>query len=79
MGDEHQVPVPAEPPRDFHFKYTVLKGLFLQSEDSTDDKTFDFVQHPSPFAICTYHLTFPSEVKQLWPHQSILPNRPTWR
>ncbi|KAF1931284.1 phosphoglycerate mutase family protein [Didymella exigua CBS 183.55] len=38
----HSVPVPAAPPRDFHYKYTVQKGVFLQSEDSTDDTTFDF-------------------------------------
>jgi hypothetical protein len=43
MSATHLVPVPAEPPRDFHFKYTVLKGYFMQSEDSTDDVTFDFV------------------------------------
>jgi broad specificity phosphatase PhoE len=42
MNDKHHVPVPAEPPRDFHFKYTVLKSYFMQSEDSTDDTTFDF-------------------------------------
>ena len=40
----HSIPVPASPPRDFHFKYTVLKGFFLQSEDDTDDITFDFVR-----------------------------------
>lgn len=40
----HGIPVPAAPPRDFHFKYTVQKGVFLQSEDSTDDTTFDFVR-----------------------------------
>jgi hypothetical protein len=36
------------PPQDFHYKYTVQKGLFMQSEDSTDDTKFDFVQtlHP---------------------------------
>lgn len=44
MSDTHKVPVPAKPPRDFHFKYTVLKGYFMQSEDSTDDVTFDFVR-----------------------------------
>jgi hypothetical protein len=38
------VPVPAEPPMDYHFKYTVQKGFFMQSEDETDDKTFDFVR-----------------------------------
>jgi hypothetical protein len=43
MDDKHHVSVSAEPPRDFHFKYTVLKGYFMQSEDSTDDTTFDFV------------------------------------
>lgn len=39
-----QIPVPAAPSRNFHFKYTVLKGYFMQSEDSTDDSTFDFVR-----------------------------------
>lgn len=29
--------------RDFHFKYTVQKGFFAQSEDETNDKEFDFV------------------------------------
>ncbi|KAF1937635.1 phosphoglycerate mutase-like protein [Clathrospora elynae] len=28
--------------RDFYFQYTVLKGYFLQSEESTDDTKFDF-------------------------------------
>lgn len=45
-GTSSIVPVPASPPRDFHFKYTVQKGFFLQSEDSTDDTTFDFVSAP---------------------------------
>ncbi|KAI4666536.1 uncharacterized protein J4E79_002575 [Alternaria viburni] len=36
------VPVPAEPALDHHFKYTVQKGVFMQSEDETDDKRFDF-------------------------------------
>ncbi|KAF1833643.1 phosphoglycerate mutase family protein [Decorospora gaudefroyi] len=36
------VPVPSDAPRDFHFRYTVQKGHFLQSEDGTDDQTFDF-------------------------------------
>jgi hypothetical protein len=40
------IPVPANPQQDFHFKYTVLKGYFMQSEDSTDDTTFDFVRPP---------------------------------
>jgi hypothetical protein len=40
------VPVPDvdEVERDFHYKYTVQKGYFLQSEDSTDDQSFDFVR-----------------------------------
>jgi hypothetical protein len=44
----HSTPVPTTPPQDFHYKYTVQKGLFMQSEDSTDDTKFDFVQtlHP---------------------------------
>ena len=40
----HSIPFPASPPRNFHFKYTVQKGFFLQSENSTDDTTFDFVR-----------------------------------
>jgi hypothetical protein len=30
-------------PADFHYKYTVVPGLFMQSESSTSDSTFDFV------------------------------------
>jgi hypothetical protein len=56
------VPVPAaeEVERDFHFKYTVQKGYFLQSEDSTDDKTFDFVRPNSiPSHLASNHTRFP--------------------
>ncbi|KAF1848904.1 phosphoglycerate mutase family protein [Cucurbitaria berberidis CBS 394.84] len=42
MASSTQIPAPAEPPHKSHFKYTVQKGYFLQSEDSTDDKEFDF-------------------------------------
>ncbi|CAO2650114.1 Nn.00g014060.m01.CDS01 [Neocucurbitaria sp. VM-36] len=42
MASSDQIPVPAEPPRKFHFKYTVQKGYFQQSEDSTNDRDFDF-------------------------------------
>ncbi|KAH7411986.1 histidine phosphatase superfamily [Phaeosphaeria sp. MPI-PUGE-AT-0046c] len=42
MGDTHNVPVSSGPPQDYHFKYTVLKGYFQQSEDETDDTSFDF-------------------------------------
>ena len=48
-GTSHNIPVPASPPQDFHFKYTVQKGFFLQSEDSTDDTTFDFVRRIIPY------------------------------
>jgi hypothetical protein len=44
MNDKHQDIVPAEPQREFYFNYTVQKGYFLQSEDSTNDKKFDFVR-----------------------------------
>ncbi|KAF2119226.1 histidine phosphatase superfamily [Lophiotrema nucula] len=30
--------------RPFHFRYTTVKGYFLQSEDDTDDKEFDFLK-----------------------------------
>lgn len=43
-SDQIPAPVPATPLQDFHFKYTVLNGYFLQSEDSTDDGKFDFVR-----------------------------------
>lgn len=29
--------------QDFHYKFTVQKGFFMQSEDETDDRGFDFV------------------------------------
>lgn len=46
LADSHTIPAPATPPRDFHYRYTVQKGVFLQSEDSTDDTAFDFVRPP---------------------------------
>ncbi|KAL5121418.1 putative phosphoglycerate mutase pmu1 [Pleosporales sp. CAS-2024a] len=42
MSGKHSVPVQAAAPQDMHFEYTVLKGYFKQSEDSTDDTRFDF-------------------------------------
>ncbi|EDU45207.1 phosphoglycerate mutase family protein [Pyrenophora tritici-repentis] len=37
---------PAQPPPPgFHYKYTVQKGFFMQSEDETDDSEFDFRNH----------------------------------
>lgn len=47
-NDSHGIPVPAAPPRDFHYRYTVQKGVFLQSLDSTSDTEFDFVRPSSP-------------------------------
>lgn len=41
--DSHSSQVPIPLPRDYHYRYTVQKGVFLQSEDSTDDAVFDFV------------------------------------
>jgi broad specificity phosphatase PhoE len=42
MDSSSNPPIPASPPRDFHFKYTILPGYFQQSESSTDDTQFDF-------------------------------------
>jgi hypothetical protein len=47
--------------RSFHFKYTVQKGYFQQSEDSTDDQKFDFVG-PCPFLL--YPLVSPMRTDQ---------------
>jgi broad specificity phosphatase PhoE len=58
------VPVPASPPRDFHFKYTVLPGYFLQSESSTDDTTFDFKK--SNFGL-SYHPSNDAGDEEPWP------------
>ena len=43
-GHEGGVAVGGDEQQDFHFKYAVQKGFFMQSEDETDDKTFDFVR-----------------------------------
>lgn len=29
--------------QDYHYEFTVQKGFFMQSENETDDKEFDFV------------------------------------
>lgn len=39
---DHSSVVPVGADHDSHFKYTVTKGVFMQSEDETDDKEFDF-------------------------------------
>jgi hypothetical protein len=46
MSSSSTIPV-AVPQQGFHFKYTVQKGYFAQSEDSTNDQEFDFVIHLS--------------------------------
>lgn len=70
MGDEHQVPVAAQPPLQFHFQYTVQKGYFQQSEDSTDDKKFDFVSiRLSMISTMESQLRITIEEKQLRPHR----------
>ena len=42
MQSTAKFPTP-DPPRPVHFKYSVVKGYFLQSEEETDDTKFDFV------------------------------------
>ncbi|KAF2848363.1 phosphoglycerate mutase-like protein [Plenodomus tracheiphilus IPT5] len=42
MTSSPQSPIPAAPPQNYHYEYTVVKGLFQQSEQETDDSTFDF-------------------------------------
>lgn len=42
MVTPSETPIPAAPTQEFHYEYSVLKGLFLQSEDDTDDGNFDF-------------------------------------
>jgi hypothetical protein len=44
MSNSIPTPVPASSPQDFHFEYTVQKGIFMQSEEETDDEKFDFVR-----------------------------------
>ncbi|KAF1917698.1 histidine phosphatase superfamily [Ampelomyces quisqualis] len=65
-NNSHSVPVPAEPPSDFHFKYTVLKGYFMQSEDSTDDTTFDFKKSNFGLINRTYPTDTPSSSSHQW-------------
>ncbi|KAH9875688.1 hypothetical protein IAQ61_003152 [Plenodomus lingam] len=45
MSSAPKPPIPAPPTQNFHYEYTVHKGLFLQSEDDTDDASFDFRKH----------------------------------
>ena len=47
MSSPHTaVPGAAPQQAGFHYKYTVQKGYFAQSEDSTNDQDFDFVIPP---------------------------------
>ncbi|PSN72424.1 phosphoglycerate mutase family protein [Corynespora cassiicola Philippines] len=43
MQSTAKFPTP-DPPRPIHFKYSVVKGYFLQSEEETDDTKFDFIK-----------------------------------
>ncbi|KAF2832352.1 phosphoglycerate mutase-like protein [Ophiobolus disseminans] len=64
MSDRDQIPVPAEPPQDFHFNYTVLKGYFMQSEEDTDDTKFDFKK--SNFGLIPREYKTDGHVKEQW-------------
>ncbi|KZM27373.1 putative phosphoglycerate mutase pmu1 [Ascochyta rabiei] len=54
------VPVPGSAARDYHFRYTVQKGIFLQSEESTDDAEFDFKKQHFGLIPRTYPSASPS-------------------
>ncbi|KAF2030245.1 phosphoglycerate mutase-like protein [Setomelanomma holmii] len=66
MGSSDTVPAPAEPPRDFHFKYTVQKGFFFQSEDSTDDKNFDYRKSNFGLIDRNYETDHPDHEQEQW-------------
>ncbi|KAJ4337778.1 putative phosphoglycerate mutase pmu1 [Ascochyta clinopodiicola] len=57
-------PVPGTAAQDFHFKYTVLKGYFMQSEDETDDVGFDFKTRHFGLITRTYPSTTPDDPGQ---------------
>ncbi|KAF2683022.1 phosphoglycerate mutase-like protein [Lentithecium fluviatile CBS 122367] len=54
------IPV-SSPPRDFHFEYEVLKGYFKQSEDETDDVSFDFIEEEFGLIERDYDVDFDGE------------------
>ncbi|KAG9204390.1 hypothetical protein G6514_000846 [Epicoccum nigrum] len=63
----HSTPVPVTPPQDFHYKYTVQTGLFLQSEDSTDDTKFDFKKQNFGLIDRNYPTDSASTEGRIWP------------
>ncbi|KAF2623883.1 phosphoglycerate mutase-like protein [Macroventuria anomochaeta] len=63
----HSIPVPASSPRNFHFKYTVQKGFFLQSENSTDDTTFDFKKQNFGLIERVYPTDKQETDEKIWP------------
>ncbi|KAH7383837.1 histidine phosphatase superfamily [Pyrenochaeta sp. MPI-SDFR-AT-0127] len=67
MSTPAQIPVPATPPRKFHFKYTIQKGYFQQSEDSTDDKEFDFRKSNFGLIDRKYDTDGSTADQELWP------------
>ncbi|KNG51665.1 phosphoglycerate mutase family protein [Stemphylium lycopersici] len=62
-GNDGRVAVGGDGQQDFHFKYTVQKGSFMQSEDETDDKTFDFKK--SNFGLIERSYSTDSDDKEL--------------
>ncbi|KAH7093722.1 histidine phosphatase superfamily [Paraphoma chrysanthemicola] len=66
MSASETIPVPAEPPRDFHFKYTVQKGFFLQSEDSTDDTKFNYRNSNFGLIERKYDTDRPDDKQEQW-------------
>ncbi|KAJ4404279.1 putative phosphoglycerate mutase pmu1 [Didymella pomorum] len=61
------IPVPTKPPRDFHYRYTVQKGVFLQSEDSTDDTEFGFKKENFGLISRSYPTDTPDTSSSIWP------------
>jgi hypothetical protein len=69
MTDPRALPTAAT--AEVHYNYTVLPGLFMQSESSTDDSTFDFV-HLTPLSSYPSNLV---ENRALRPHTTHIPHR----
>jgi hypothetical protein len=65
--------LPTTGPANFHYKFTVLPSLFMQSESTTDDSTFDFVLLlPSLYPRLPSNLV---EIRALRPHPTYVPHR----
>ncbi|KAI8930910.1 hypothetical protein NX059_011925 [Plenodomus lindquistii] len=61
-----EAPVPSHPNQDYHYEYTVLKGLFLQSEEDTDDSKFDFRKENFGLINRSYPDTSGHEEEEQW-------------